>query len=133
MKPMLAARANNGRFGPFRFAVGTGAGVWRPVLPAFVNDPFAWVKDVTPFLIRSSSQFRSEGPLSLTSRKYANELAEVKALGSATSTTRTADQTLASRYSAEHPPWTWSRIVRTLSAQQGCRSSTTRACSRCST
>jgi hypothetical protein len=116
---MIAARTNDGRFGPFRFAVGSAPGVWRPVLPAFVNDPNAWLKDVKPFLIESSSQFRSKGPLRLRSRKYAREYAEVKSLGSATSTTRTADQTLAARYWAENPPATWSRIFRTLSAQEG--------------
>ena len=62
---MIAARTDDGRFGPFRFAVGSGPGVWRPVLPAFVNDPNAWLKDVKPFLIRSPSQFRSKGPLEL--------------------------------------------------------------------
>jgi hypothetical protein len=116
---MKAARTDDGRFGAFRFAVGSAPGVWRPVLPAFVNDPNAWLKDVKPFLIQSSSQFRSKGPLPLTSRKYAREFAEVKSLGSAASTTRTADQTLAARYWAENPPATWSRIFRTLSAQQG--------------
>ena len=116
---MKAARTDDGRFGAFRFAVGSAPGVWRPVLPAFVNDPNAWLKDVKPFLIESSSQFRSKGPLPLTSRKYAREFAEVKSLGSATSTTRTADETLAARYWAENPPATWSRIFRTLSTQQG--------------
>jgi PAP2 superfamily len=116
---MKAARTDDGRFGAFRFAVGSAAGVWRPVLPLFVNDPNAWLKDVKPFLIRSSSQFRSKGPLSLTSRKYAREFAEVKSLGSAASTTRTADQTLAARYWAENPPATWSRMFRTLSGQEG--------------
>ena len=116
---MIAARTDDGRFGPFRFAIGSGPGVWRPVLPAFVNDPNAWLKDVEPFLIRSSSQFRSRGPLELTSRKYAREFDEVKSIGSATSTTRTSDQTLAARYWAENPPGTWSRIFRTLSAQEG--------------
>jgi hypothetical protein len=116
---MIAARTGDGRFGPFRFAVGSGPGVWRPVLPAFVNDPNAWLRDVKPFLIRSSSQFRSRGPLELTSRRYAREFDEVKSLGSATSTTRTSDQTLAARYWAENPPGTWSRIFRTLSAQEG--------------
>jgi PAP2 superfamily len=116
---MIAARTDDGRFGAFRFAVGFAPGVWRPVLPAFVNDPNAWLKDVKPFLIRRSSQFRSHGPLRLTSRSYAREFAEVKSFGSATSTTRTADQTHAARYWAENPPATWSRIFRTLSAQEG--------------
>ena len=116
---MIAARANDGRFGAFRFAVGSEPGVWRPVLPAFVNDPAAWLKDVTPFLIEDPAQFRSQGPLALASHRYAREFDEVKSLGSLTSPERTADQTHAARYWAENPPATWSRIFRTLSAQQG--------------
>jgi hypothetical protein len=116
---MITARTNDGRFGPFRFTVGTLPGEWRPALPAFISDPNAWVKDVKPFLIRSSSQFRSRGPNALTSEKYEREFAEVKSLGSATSTTRTPDQTLAAQYWAEQPPRTWSRILRTIAAQEG--------------
>jgi hypothetical protein len=116
---MIAARTNDGRLGPYRFPVGSGPGVWKPVLPAFVNDPNAWLKDVKPFLIRSGTQFRSKGPNALTSRQYAREFNEVKSLGSAGSTERTADQTHAARYWAENPPGTWSRVFRTLSAQQG--------------
>jgi hypothetical protein len=113
---MIAARTDDGRFGSFTFSIGSAAGAWRPTLPAFVNDPNAWLKYVKPFLIRSASDFRSKGPYELTSRRYAKEFAEVKSLGSATSTTRTADQTLAARYWAENPPATCSRIFRTLSA-----------------
>ena len=115
---MLAARANDGRFGGFRFPVGTGPGAWRPVLPAFVNDPNAWLKDVRPFLIEDPADFRSKGPLALTSRRYGREFDEVKTLGASNSSQRTPDQTHAARYWAEHPPATWSRIFRTLSAQQ---------------
>jgi hypothetical protein len=84
----------------------------------FVNDPFAWLKDVKPFLIDDPAEFRSDGPLRLTSRRYARDFAEVKTLGSLTSTTRNADQTHAARYWAENPPRTWNRIFRTLSEQQ---------------
>ena len=115
---MIVARTDDGRFGAYRFPVGSGPGAWKPVLPAFANDPNAWLKDVRPFLIQSSSQFRSEGPYRLTSLAYAMDFAEVKAVGSATSTVRTADQTHAARYWAENPPATWSRVFRTLSAQQ---------------
>jgi hypothetical protein len=116
---MIASRTADGRFGSFQFLVGLGAGQWRPLLPAMATDPIAWLKDVKPFLIESSSQFRSRGPYELTSRKYAREFEQVKSLGSATSTTRTADQTHAARYWAENPPRTWNRIFHTLSAQQG--------------
>ena len=116
---MIAARTNDGRFGAFRFAVGSGVGVWKPVLPAFVNDPNAWLKDVRPFLVESASQFGSHGPLSPASPQYAREFDEVKSVGSAASTTRTSDQTHAARYWAENPPLTWTRTVRNLSTQEG--------------
>jgi hypothetical protein len=116
---MIAARTADGRFGLFRFLSGSGPGVWKPVLPAFGSDPNAWVKDVKPFLIERASQFRSDGPYELTSRKYAREFNEVKQVGSATSTTRTADQEHAALYWAENPPRTWNRIINSISAAQG--------------
>jgi hypothetical protein len=75
---MLEAREGDGRFGAPGFPVGSEPGEWRPVLPAFVNDPNAWVADVKPFLIRSSSEFRSKGPYPLGGPRYAKEFAEVK-------------------------------------------------------
>jgi hypothetical protein len=118
---MLAARANDGRFGPFRFPVATNPppGDWRPTLPSFVNDPNAWVAKVTPFLIRDPADFRTEGPNALTSREYAREFAEVKSLGSQTSTTRTADQTKIAYFWSGHTLGIWSGIFRGLSAQNG--------------
>ena len=117
---MIAARTADGRYGPPGFPLDPpGPGVWEPTLPAFVNDPNAWLRNVKPFLVESSSQFRSAGPYPLTSNRYARDFDEVKQVGSLTSTVRTADQTHAARYWAENPPGTWSRIFRTLSAQQG--------------
>jgi hypothetical protein len=93
---MLAARANDGRFGSFRFSTGEGVGEWRPVLPAFVNDPAGWVARVTPFSLPSASRLRTEGPLDITSQAYAVEFNEVKTLGASTGSTRTpAQQALA--------------------------------------
>jgi hypothetical protein len=113
---MLAARAGDGRFGPFRFTSGSEPGEWRPVLPAFGNDPNAWVKDVTPFMIWDASHFRSGGPNALSSRKYAREFAEVKELGSLDSSERSGDQTAMARFWAEGPA-IWTRIVHQLSAR----------------
>ena len=116
---MIAERTNDGRFGSPGLPTGTMPGQWRPVLPMFVNDPSGWIRNVTPFLIQDASQFRTHGPFPLTSRRYAADFAEVKAIGSATSTTRTADQTSAARYWAENPPATWTRIARMLSLRAG--------------
>ena len=117
---MIAARTADGRYGPPGFPLDPpGPGVWEPTPPGFVNDPNAWLRNVKPFLVESSSQFRSDGPYPLTSNRYARDLNEVKAVGSLTSTVRTVDQTHAALYWAENPPGTWSRIFRTLSAQRG--------------
>ena len=116
---MIAARTADGRFGAPGFPLGPGAGVWRPVLPLFVNDPNGWLRDVKPFMIESSSQFRSKGPYRLKSRKYTREFKQVKELGQDTSTERTADQTHAALYWMENPPRTWNRIFQTLSTQEG--------------
>jgi len=115
---MIENRLNDGRFGPPGFPVGTGPGEWRPTGP--VNDPFAWLKDVRPFLVRSSSQFAGRGPNPLTSRKYAAEFNEVKTLGSATSLVRTIDQTNAAKFWGQaNSPGTWSTIFRSLADRDG--------------
>ncbi|MFI7226443.1 phosphatase PAP2 family protein [Nonomuraea angiospora] len=91
---MNAARQNDGAFGDQTWTVGTQPGQWRPAPPAFASDG-AWVGDLKPFLIRSASMFRTSGPPSLTSHRYARDFNEVKSIGSATSTVRTSDQTQA--------------------------------------
>jgi hypothetical protein len=116
---MLEARENDGRFGSFRFPVGDDPGEWRPVLPLFVNDPNAWVKDVTPFMILSNSQFRSDGPLAMSSEAYAAEFEQVKTLGRATGSTRTPDQTDQGLFWADNAFAMWSRIFRQLATTNG--------------
>jgi hypothetical protein len=71
-------------------------GQWQPLsgpTGAPACDPSAWVRDAAPFLVHSASQFRTDGPYALDSSAYAAAYNEVKALGSLTSTTRTASQT----------------------------------------
>ena len=58
---------------------------------------FTHYPNVTPFAVVSAAQFAPAAPPSLTSAEYARDLNEVKELGSATSATRTADQTLVAR------------------------------------
>ncbi|MEV0825141.1 vanadium-dependent haloperoxidase [Nonomuraea rubra] len=91
---MIAARKDDGAFGDQTWPVGTLPGQWRPAPPAFASDG-AWVGHVKPFVIPSASMFRTSGPPALTSRRYARDMNEVKEIGSATSTVRTADQTQA--------------------------------------
>jgi hypothetical protein len=91
---MVEARRDDGAFGGEAWVVGKQPGQWRPTPPAFASDT-AWVGHVKPFLIPDASMFRTSGPPALTSRQYAGEFNEVKAVGFVNSTLRTADQTQA--------------------------------------
>ena len=76
-------------------------GVWIPTQPA---PPIGtYLPNMTPFSLRTPSQFRPNGPPSLSSRRWASDYNEVKEIGSRTSTTRTAEQTLAARFWGEPP------------------------------
>ena len=76
-----------------------GQGPLTPGVWIFAPPPSAqsaqtpWVAFMKPFMLESPSQFRPGPPLQLTSNKYATQLAELQAYGSATSTVRTAEQT----------------------------------------
>ena len=94
---MIAARQNDGRYGVSQWHPDTRAGHWWPLLdpvtmlPAL--DPTPWVGGVRPFLLTSSSQFRTAGPNALSSAAWAKDYNEVKAIGALNSATRSLDQT----------------------------------------
>jgi hypothetical protein len=93
---LLAARADDHRFGTFSFTAGTLPGEWVPTSGVF--DPAAWLKDVTPFVLRDPDLFRARPPHALHTRAYAADFNEVKAVGRATASTRTQAQTNAANY-----------------------------------
>jgi hypothetical protein len=86
--------------------------------------PFAFAPgwgDVTPFALRSGAQFRSDEPYRLTSKAYARDLREVKALGGDGTTTpsnRTSDQTQEALFWVESSPLMWDRIARSLASDR---------------
>ena len=89
---MIAARAHDGRFvGSAQWPIGTLKGEWRPVETANAN-VFAWVANVEPFTLKSTGQFRTEGPFDMASPEYTAEFNEVKSLG-ANNSIRTTEQT----------------------------------------
>ncbi len=67
-----------------------------------------------PFLIQSSSQFRSAPPPALGSAQWATEFNEVKSLGRATGSTRTAEQTYIARWWQSAPILSWNEVARQL-------------------
>ena len=120
-RAMLAARTNDGRnpTTPFPFVFGTTAGVWRVSPPLTAPDATPWVANVKPFLVPNVEMLRTKGPYKLTSKAYADDLNEVKSLGSFSSTTRTADQTNAAIFWQSPAPGLYSGLMRSLSARFG--------------
>ena len=117
---MLAARQNDGRFGSSQWVPNSGPGHWQPLLDPITTlallDPTPWVGGVRPFVIESSSQFRTVGPNALGSAAWAADFNEVKALGSVTSLLRTPEQTHNALFwqSAGGPAVLWNDVASDL-------------------
>jgi hypothetical protein len=91
---LIRLRAHDGRNAPILFTQPPAPGVWRSTPPAFLPMSAPWLGFVTPLLVHSATQFGpAQPPPALTSKRYTRDFAEVKALGSADSTARTAAQT----------------------------------------
>ena len=107
---ILALRANDGRWTPVpAYVPGIGPGQFRGLNPVSRTGQY-----IKPFAVTSNSQFRAPGPPALTSATYAADFNETMTLGSATSTTRTAEQTEIARFYTEAPPTYWARNLRTF-------------------
>jgi hypothetical protein len=97
-RSILDLRADDGwNRTPPAFLLPSLAGFWQPVPPQNAAAQFTHYPDVIPFVIGDARQFLVEPPPALTSARYATDFNEEKAIGSATSTVRTADQTLVAR------------------------------------
>jgi hypothetical protein len=90
----------------------TDPGRWQPTPPAFGPPLFRQFATMTPFALTSPSQFPLPGPPALTSARWVEDLAEVQAYGSATSTVRTADETETARFwQSDTPVAAWNRVA----------------------
>jgi hypothetical protein len=121
---ILALRSNDGRFpvNPPPFLGSTAIGQWRPTPsllqgtpPSFAPGLTPGVASVTPFTMKSNSQFRVDPPPSLTSALWADNFNEVMAIGSLISTTRTAEQTEIGYFWADSGPVLWQNALRYIS------------------
>ena len=123
---ILSARAHDGASrASFAFtAPGSGApGVWVAIDNAPALLP-GWGK-VTPWVLRSSSQFRPQGPPSLDSVLWARDYNEVKQFGSQTGSWRTAEQTEIARFWMSSPSVIWNGVARTIIDARGLDASDT--------
>jgi hypothetical protein len=94
-----------------------GPGVFEPLAPTIPVD--VKLGAVRPFTFATQSEYRPDGPLDLTTGRYARDLREVQAYGRATSSVRTAAQTETVRFFTEHTFVQYGRALRTLAADRG--------------
>ena len=116
---MLAARANDGFAniqGPF--VEGTLPGEYR-FTPPFNFADAVHLADLVPFSIPSSSAYRVEAPYDVTSAAYTADYNEVKSLGAAVGSTRTADQSELAIFWLEGTFDSWMKIAVQLAAARG--------------
>jgi hypothetical protein len=75
----------------------TAPGRWRPTLPNYMAGTSGSFRYLSPWTMRTASQFRPGPPPPMDSNLYAVDYNEVRLVGSATSTTRTPSQTQAAQ------------------------------------
>lgn len=116
---ILFARMGDGANATIPYTPSGLPGGWAPTPPG--NAPAAlphWGK-VTPFVMSAGDQFRPAPPPALDSAEYAFALNEVRALGSATGSIRTADQTDSALFWSAANGAQWLRIGVTIAEGKG--------------
>jgi membrane-associated phospholipid phosphatase len=116
---MLAVRANDGANVTTPYTPGTAIGEWQPTPPANAAALLPGWGTVTPFTLTRGDQFRPGPAPDIASTEYATAYADVREIGSKTSTSRTADQTTIAKFWADGggtvtPPGHWNVIAQQL-------------------
>lgn len=95
------------------FKGGMAIGQWRPdVAGGLMVTP--WLGAADPFALTGPARFRADPPPALTSERYRKDYDEVKALGSANSTVRTAAQTDLGHFYNDNFFNQWNRVLRSI-------------------
>ena len=84
-------------------------GVWVRLTSAPASLP-GWGK-VTPFVIRSASQFEPDAPPALSSDEYAKNYNEIKAIGALTGSTRSPEQSNIALFWRASPTAVWNIVL----------------------
>jgi hypothetical protein len=95
------------------FVGGTGPGEWRPT-PGVTAAANTWMAQTAPFVLDRASQFRPQPPPPLTSQAYLRDYEEVRLLGSATNSARSAEQTDLARFWDGNPIHMWFGALRSV-------------------
>jgi PAP2 superfamily len=127
---ILALRSTDHALDFVPYTPGTEPGDYRPTPNPVPPNPAAggpglaaatltWWGQVTPFVLRRSSQFEPNEPPKLSKKLWAREYNEVKEIGSQNSASRTADQSSIARFWYEGSPQGWSRIALVVADSEG--------------
>lgn len=118
-RQMVDERAYDGSHYSIDYRSSGLEGKWRSTPPYFAGALLAQWGQVQPFTLRSPDQFRPPAPLALKSRGWAQELNEVKSVGSTNSAVRTREQTEVAWFWADgvgtqSPPGRWNDVAQQL-------------------
>ena len=114
---VVAFRANDGsNITPPSFKAGSAPGNYQLTPPNFAPVDFRQWPGVALFALARADEFRPAPPPQLTSEEYVSVFNEVKSLGIAASTTRTADQTVIGKFWNGNIQDFWNEIAQTAVA-----------------
>ena len=119
---LIALRTGDGSSPPqFHVPASNGAGEWQttPSCSAAGGAFLHW-RNLQPFAVESTDQFRSEAPPALTSKRYAKSYNEVRLMGDIDSTLRPQDRTDVARfYAAATAVPVWNTAATQVATAQG--------------
>ncbi len=117
-RAVLAARVNDHRNDPDLegYTPGSGPGAWIPTPPSFANPQTPFLRYVTPFGYDDPARFRPHAPPALDSGTYTADYNEIKDVGRATETSRTAEQSATALFWSPSASALWSANVRSLAS-----------------
>ena len=111
----LAARTDDGSGAmPPSYATNGEPGDYQPTPPAFAPAVFTHWSQVHPFVLPGADQLRPPAPPESDSTEFEQAVAQVESVGSATSTTRTDDQTQAAHFWSGAIQDYWNEIAQTV-------------------
>jgi hypothetical protein len=107
---IITVRKNDGYQTDIGFAMPPATpGVWELLTGQLPQTP--WLSRMRPFLVERPDQFRPGPPPALSSREWAEDFNEVKAVGGTTSSVRNPDQATIARFWTTHAAQQWNTAL----------------------
>jgi PAP2 superfamily len=95
----------------------SGPGAWMPTPPAFANPQTPFLQFVTPFGYDDPTRFRPHAPPALDKKTYRIDYNEMKDVGRASETSRTAEESATALFWSPSATALWSANIRSLASE----------------